>query len=132
MSLTTRLREAALIGHTRPELSDLAQLLVEAAAQFEETEAAMDAMSASLDQSLAQLQPMVELANQWEAQFGDGTKLMEKLAELKDNAGRFAWLRDHATVQWQLDYEHVEVVFPMDAEEFTDLSDAVDLARGPA
>lgn len=90
MSLTNRLREAALIGHTHPEHSALAQLLVEAATQLEQGEAAMDQIDGALAAVNAKLQPLAQLADAFEAKFGDGTKMMDALSALASQLTRSA------------------------------------------
>jgi hypothetical protein len=52
-------------------------------------------------------------------------------ANAKD-AERYRWLRDNASCQWDLDYEHVEVVFRLDEEEWEDMDDAIDRAMAAA
>lgn len=51
-----------------------------------------------------------------------------ELDALRNDAARYRWLRDNASCQWDLDYQHVEVVFPLDEEEWEDMDDAIDRA----
>jgi hypothetical protein len=44
--------------------------------------------------------------------------------ELK-KAELFDWLAQKANITWSLDYENVDITFPLSAESFTDLQDAV-------
>lgn len=57
-----------------------------------------------------------------------------ELAALRKDAERYRWLRDNASCQWDLGYQHVEVVFPLDEEEWENMDDAVDraIAAAPA
>lgn len=44
------------------------------------------------------------------------------------DADRYRWLRDNANVGWDIQYENVQIEFPLSCESFDDLDHAIDEA----
>lgn len=57
------------------------------------------------------------------------TVLAELAHELED-ARMFRWIADNATISWDMSYEHAQICFPLEADFFDTIEDAVRKAMG--